>query len=92
MSTSTYRAEVYQYVTKGGTKGATVAEAREALNGHHGHTSGCLSLLHQDGRLARLSEKRNGCKVYVHPEHVAGRETEPQGRGHTMPRRILEGV
>ena len=52
---------------------------------HHGTASGALSTLHKSGRLARLAETRlppggrRGCKVYVLPEWVEGRETEPHG-------------
>jgi hypothetical protein len=45
----------------------------------HGSTSRVLSDLHKAGRIARLTEERNRCKVYVLPEYVNGRETEPHG-------------
>lgn len=50
---------------------------------HHGTTSGALSVLHMEHRIARLTGKpnrRNRCDVYVLPENVAGRETAEQGR------------
>lgn len=44
---------------------------------HHGTASGTLSILHRAGKIARLTETRNGARVYVLPEHVADRPTEP---------------
>jgi hypothetical protein len=58
-------------------RGITVAEARDIFPGHHGTLSGVLSNLHAKGSLARLKNKRGGCKVYVLPGFVMGRETEP---------------
>ena len=58
------------------TEGATVKELREVLAIHHGKASSILSNDHKAGKLARLTEKRNGCKVYVLPQYVDGRKTE----------------
>jgi hypothetical protein len=67
------------YVANRGYYGATFAELSKHYGVHHGKTSGPLSTLHKTGRLARLAEERNGCKVYVLPIHVDGRATEPHG-------------
>jgi hypothetical protein len=69
-------------VAGGYVYGVTVAEARDALEGigHHGTISGALSNLHKAGPIDRLTTTRNRCKVYVLPENVRGRDTEPQGR------------
>lgn len=56
--------------------GVTVDEVRKGGIPHHGSASATLSVLHQGGSLVRLVEKRGGCKVYVLPEHVAGRPFE----------------
>lgn len=61
------------------TEGVTVKELREILEIHHGKASSILSNDHKAGKLARLTEKRNGCRVYVLPEFVDGRETEKYG-------------
>lgn len=62
--------------------GLTIAELREKFPAHHhGTLSGVLSILHRDNALARLSDKRGGCKVYVHPDYLDGRSAEAQGRG-----------
>ena len=66
-----------------GGRGLTWWELADAKGWHHGMASGALSALHKDGRIARLSDTRvapggrRGCKVYVAPEWVAGRDVEP---------------
>jgi hypothetical protein len=63
-----------------GADGLTWTELGRALGVHHGSASGVLSVLHKEGRICRLTEVRNKCRVYVLPEHVQDRETEPHGR------------
>jgi hypothetical protein len=63
----------------GRSYGYTWRELDNATGWGHGSTSRVLSDLHKAGLLARLSEVRNRCKVYVLPEYVGGRETEPHG-------------
>lgn len=65
---------------RAGEDGLTWRELGDAMGWHHGTASGCLSVLHMTGRIARLSVKRARCKVYVHPDFVAGREVEAHGR------------
>lgn len=60
-------------------RGATWKEAARLLDKHHGQVSGALSNLHQGGRIARLTERRDRCRVYVLPEFVAGRPTDGYG-------------
>jgi hypothetical protein len=57
----------------------TYQEVDEVVHWGHGSVSRVLSDLHKAGLLCRLSEVRNRCKVYVLPEYVGGRETEPHG-------------
>lgn len=68
-----------------GEEGATWKEVSALSMMHHGQSSGALSVLHKDGEIARLTEKRDRCRVYVLPEYVHGRETDTQGRKHTCP-------
>lgn len=75
-----YREVVLDFLNTQALQGATVTEVKSALDPHHGHTSGALSILHKEGKIARLAQKRRGCKVYVHRDHVFGRLTEPYGR------------
>lgn len=63
-----------------GPNGLTWKELGDARHWHHGQASGVLSVLHKEGRIARLAERRNKCEVYVLPEHVDGRDTKPHGR------------
>lgn len=69
-----------EYPTGAGGQGITVQELRAITGWHHGQASGTLSNLHHAGTIARLAETRHKCKVYVLPEYVSGRATEPFGR------------
>lgn len=84
MSNITERTRVQEatvlIITEHRDRGATVADMREWLGVHHGTASGALSILHRNGRIARLAERRDGCKIYVVPQYVMGRTTETQGR------------
>lgn len=68
---------VLEGMVRRGWLGATVKEVRESTGWHHGVASGVLSVLHKDGRLARLTDRRDRCAIYVLPEHVDGRDTAP---------------
>jgi hypothetical protein len=63
-----------------GAHGITVAELRAQSNWHHGQASSVLSVLHKEGRIARLTETRARCKVYVRADFVEGRDIEGHGR------------
>ena len=65
--------------------GLTWKEFSEITGLHHGTASGVLSVLHKTGRIARLKETRNGCKVYVDVFCVEGRVIEKQGRKKCCP-------
>lgn len=68
------------YVFREGADGITWKELGDIMGWHHGTASGALSVLHKEGAIARLSERRDRCKVYVHPDFVEGREVESHGR------------
>lgn len=57
-----------------GIRGLTWKELGELHGWHHGQSSGCLSVLHLEGLVARLKERRNRCSIYVLPAFVNGRE------------------
>lgn len=61
-------------------RGLTVHELRNILSSHHGSRSGILSALHRDGYIARLTETRGGCFVYVHPDYINNRPTSERAR------------
>jgi len=65
--------------------GLTWKEFSEITGLHHGSASGVLSVLHKTGRIARLKETRNGCKVYVDVFCVQDRVIEKQGRKKCCP-------
>jgi hypothetical protein len=70
--------------------GLTWKEYAEMARLHHGQASGVLSVLHKAGRIARLDEVRNRCKVYVLPEYVNERATEQHGQTSTT--RLLDDM
>ena len=61
-------------------QGLTWRELADCMGWHHGQASGVLSVLHKEGKIARLLETRARCRVYVLEEYVSGRETDSQGR------------
>ena len=76
---------------RAGEKGITVAELRDSTL-HHGRVSGALSVLHKVGKLARLTEVRGKCKVYVLPKYVKDRPVEPHGVVHKADRDTLDAA
>lgn len=74
------QAFVYRYLLWHQTNGGTWKEIADASGWHHGTVSGALSVLHKEGKIARLTERRNRCRVYVHPAYVNERDTDSQGR------------
>ena len=59
-----------------GSQGMTWKELSDVTGWHHGQASGALTVLHKNGRVVRLLEKRNRCRVYVLPDFVDGRESD----------------
>lgn len=72
-------------------KGVTVAELRDSTL-HHGRISGALSVLHKVGKLSRLKETRDRCKVYVLPEYVNDRPTESHGVVHKADKETVDAA
>lgn len=68
---------ILEHLSGSGPVGSTVAELRRDLTEHHGQISGSLSSMHRDGLIVALMERRNGCGVYVLPEHRQGRLERP---------------
>lgn len=86
-TTGIVQRQVLSLVLSSMARGVTVAEVRLMLPGrHHGSISSALTNLHRAGRIARLAEQRERCKVYVNPMYVGERETEqPKGREPKVP-------
>lgn len=79
--TESLQTRVLGFLLDRGAYGATWREVDLELGiGHHGSSTGTLSDLHKAQHIARLADRRGRCKIYVHPTHVNGRETEVQGR------------
>lgn len=68
-------------------QGLTWKDLADRTGWHHGTASGVLSVLHKSGLIARLSETRNRCSIYVLPQYVQGRKTE--GRRTNVSSRML---
>jgi len=67
--------QVLDELRKAGTFGAIWRDIAFNLNIHHGQASAALSVLHREGIIARLDDKRSKCSIYVLPEFVNGRAT-----------------
>ena len=59
-------------------RGLTWKELGEIENIHAGQSSGVLSVLHKEGLVVRLKERRNRCSIYVAPVYVKEREVSPR--------------
>jgi hypothetical protein len=84
-TTGKRQSDTLGYAAVFGVEGITVKDLREMTDWHHGVASSVLSNLHMAERLARLAERRDRCAVYVLPEHVGGRETQPHARNAPKP-------
>lgn len=76
---------VEEYVGKWPITGATWRDIAQEFDIHHGAASAALSHLHKEGVLARLTETRGRCHVYVLAEFAGNRPTQPHG-GHAVER------
>jgi len=83
--TALRQAQALNLLSQREMSGLTWKELSEVTGLHHGTASGVLSVLHKTGRIARLKETRNGCKVYVDVFCVQGRVIEKQGRKKCCP-------
>lgn len=73
--------ETLEELRMAGIFGRTWRELAKRLNLHHGQASAALTTLHQAGKLDVLRDvKRDGCGIYIHPDHVGGRPTRQAGK------------
>lgn len=83
-TTSQRQTQTLEALRTAGTHGLVWKELGDRFSWHHGQASGVLSVLHKEGVICRLKERRRGCQVYLLPEYVNGRETTAHGvRGST---------
>ena len=83
--TAMRQAQAIDLLNENYERGLTWKEFSLMTGLHHGTASGVLSVLHKTGRIARLKESRNGCKVYVGLSWVQNRVVEKQGRNKCCP-------
>ena len=74
----TKQQQTWMIARDAGRRGVTWSDVSEklGLKAHHGTASACLTNLHTAGHLARLTEIREGRKVYVLPHFIDDRATE----------------
>ncbi len=78
-ATKLRQANTLMALNNAGTQGMTWKELADQTGWHHGKASGALSNLHVAEKVARLTERRDRCFVYVLPEFVRDRPTQRQG-------------
>ena len=83
--TALRQAQALNLLSQREMRGLTWKELSEITGLHHGTASGVLSVLHKTGRIARLKEARDGCKIYVDVSCIEGRVIERQGRKKCCP-------
>jgi len=83
--TALRQAQALNLLSQRDLMGLTWKELSQITGLHHGTASGVLSVLHKTGRIARLKESRDGCKVYVDVSCIEGRVVEKQGRKKCCP-------
>lgn len=69
--------KVIEHLHKAGGKGLTCGELEREMGAGHGAVSAALSVLHRDGLIARIAERRNRQEVYLMPGYARGRELSP---------------
>lgn len=66
--------DIIVFIRHRGTTGVTWKDLADKFSIHHGSASSRLSIMHKEGVVARLTETRDGCKIYVDPAFVKGRQ------------------
>lgn len=77
---ATRQESIVALLRRRGARGATWREASLAIESreHHSGFTSSLSTLHAAGKVAALTEERDHCAVYVLPEYVGERPTQPR--------------
>lgn len=73
--TAKNQTDVLRLIREAGADGLTWRDLARLTGTHHGTASGALSGLHKTGQIARLTERRDRCQIYVLPANVNGRPT-----------------
>lgn len=75
--------QILQMLAQAGPLGLTYAEIADATKQRGGAVTGALSVMHKEGLVLALktdgipNNSRNGCGIYVLPEHLQGRIARP---------------
>ncbi len=77
--TATVQHSTLEALRRAGERGIIYTELVELLNEPANVANPALSVLHKEGIIAKLAEKRDTCGIYVLPEHINGRATVPHG-------------
>lgn len=80
------------FLERYGRQGLTWKELSTITAWHHGTASGVLSVLHKAGRIERLVERRNKCKIYVLKQYVNGRPYEKHGGKRNSRHEIIREI
>lgn len=72
-ATTDRQREVLIRLDQAGANGLTWRDLADRTGWHHGQASSVLSVLHKAGLIARLTERRDRCEVYVTLDRVQGR-------------------
>ena len=75
--TETRQSLALQELRRRGWHGATSAEVGAVLGIPHQSYSAVMSVLHKEGLVARLQDRRGGREIYVLPQYVGDRPTSP---------------
>lgn len=67
--------DVLNMLEDAGAAGLTWWQISDMTGDHHGAVSGALSVLHKNGHISRLTERRGKSQIYVCNQHVNGRAT-----------------
>jgi DNA-binding MarR family transcriptional regulator len=89
-TTSKRQLATLDHLSQAAYRGLTWRDLSDETGWHHGASSGVLSVMHKAGVIARLTERRDRCAVYVLPEFVRGRETAQHTPNSS--RQILESL
>jgi len=69
--------KTYADLNRAGMQGLTWKDLAAANDWHHGQASGVLSVMHKEGVIARLTERRDKCEIYILLKYVFDREVSP---------------
>jgi len=94
-TTALRQRQVVEALARAGVDGMTAQEVCRHYDLPTNSIAPSLTILHKEGHIARLTQRRGRHEIYVLPHHVNGRDTAEQGRGPNVTveeARALEAV